>query len=110
MKICSTCGTTVNDNAVNCPHCGSSFPVPYQSQPVYKEPISVGGWIGRALIPCIPVVGGLVYLIMLFIWSGDATKETSFRNWAKAQLILTCIAIVLAVLAAILVAALSAAA
>jgi hypothetical protein len=44
----------------------------------------VGGWIGCSLIPLIPLVGGIVYLIMLFIWSDDTTKEESFRNWAKA--------------------------
>ena len=61
------------------------------------ESISVGGWIGRTLIPYIPLVGGIVYLIMLFIWSGDKKKEDSFRNWAKAQLIVMAIVIVLAV-------------
>ncbi|MBR2846922.1 MAG: zinc ribbon domain-containing protein [Clostridia bacterium] len=51
-----------------------------------KQPVSIGGWIGRSLIPCIPFVGAIVYLIMLFIWSGDKTKEETFNNWAKAQL------------------------
>ena len=51
-----------------------------------KQPVSIGGWIGRTLIPLIPIVGGLVYLIMLFIWSGDKTKQETFNNWAKAQL------------------------
>lgn len=58
--------------------------------------MSIGGWIGRSLIPAIPFVGWLVYLIMLFIWSGDHTKEESFTNWAKAQLIVMIIGIVLA--------------
>ena len=62
-----------------------------------KEPISVGGWIGRSLIPYIPLVGGIVYLIMLFIWSGDRKKEDTFRNWAKAQLIITAVVLVLTV-------------
>lgn len=66
-----------------------------------KQPISVGGWIGRSLIPMIPVVGAIVYLIMLFIWSGDQTKEDSFRNWAKAQLIIMAIGIVLAIIVAV---------
>ena len=62
-----------------------------------KEPISVGGWIGRSLIPCIPLIGSIVYLIMLFIWSGDKTKEETFRNWAKAQLIITAVVLVLTI-------------
>ena len=52
-----------------------------------EQPVSVGGWIGRSLIPCIPGVGAIIYLIMLFVWVGDKTKEETFRNWAKAQLI-----------------------
>ena len=51
-----------------------------------KQPVSIGGWIGRSLIPLIPIVGSIVYLIMLFIWAGDKTKEETFNNWAKAQL------------------------
>ena len=79
MKVCNNCGTPIDD----------------------KAPISVGGWIGRSLIPLIPLVGGIVYLIMLFIWSGDTTKEETFRNWAKAQLIVMAIAIVLTIILAI---------
>ena len=65
--------------------------------PVAKEAISVGGWIGRTLIPCIPLVGGIIYLIMLFVWSGDKKKEDTFRNWAKAQLIVMAIVVVLTI-------------
>ena len=104
MKVCNTCNTTVNDEASFCPNCGTNLPAGY---PVYhpktaREPISVGGWIGRMLIPCIPLVGGLVYLIMLFIWSGDQTKEETFRNWAKAQLIVMAIVLVLVIISVIL--------
>lgn len=63
-----------------------------------KETVSIGGWIGRFLIPYIPVVGGIVYLIMLFVWSGNTKKEESFRNWAKAQLIVVAIAVVLSII------------
>ena len=66
-----------------------------------KESVSIGGWIGRFLIPYIPVVGGIIYLIMLFVWSGNAKKEDSFRNWAKAQLIVLAIAIVLSIILAV---------
>ena len=72
--------------------------VPAAPQAAPKMPISVGGWIGRSLIPCIPLVGGIIYLIMLFVWSGDQTKEDTFRNWAKAQLIVMAIVIVLTII------------
>lgn len=116
--ICKYCGTTLNDNATYCNRCGNPTNAGGQVQPgkfaspiqqnIYvpqqtKQPISVGGWIGRSLIPCIPLVGGLVYLIMLFVWSGDTAKEDSFRNWAKAQLIVMGVAVALALLIVLIV-------
>ena len=104
MKVCNSCNTTLDDNYSFCPNCGASAPVSYPAYPwnSSKEPISIGGWIGRSLIPLIPLVGGIVYLIMLFIWSGDNTKEDTFRNWATAQLIVTAVVLVLAVVGAVL--------
>ena len=71
---------------------------PASPKPDAKEPISIGGWIGRSLIPMIPLVGAIVYLIMLFIWSGDTKKEDTFRNWAKAQLIVMAVVVVLSII------------
>ena len=104
MKVCNNCGAKLEDNASFCNSCGSnslSAQSAYQTAP-QKTPVSVGGWIGRSLIPCIPVVGGIVYLIMLFIWSGDSTKEETFRNWAKAQLIVLAIVVVLVIICVVL--------
>lgn len=100
MKVCNNCGTALHDNATFCPNCGTNVPAGYPTyaQPFAKQPITVGGWIGRSLIPLIPVVGAIVYLIMLFVWSGDTTKEDTFRNWAKAQLIVMAISVGLAIL------------
>ena len=103
MKVCKNCGATLNDNAAFCKSCGAGVPST-QVAPIpttAKTPISIGGWIGRTLIPCIPLVGAIVYLIMLFIWSGDTTKEESFRNWAKAQLIVMAVVIVLTIFVAL---------
>ena len=104
MKVCKICNTTVHDEACFCPNCGTHLPDGSSTyQPNFsKQPISVGGWIGRSLIPCIPLVGGIVYLIMLFVWSGDTKKEESFRNWAKAQLIVMGIILVLVIIGVIL--------
>ena len=104
MKVCNTCNATIDDNLTYCPNCGSHVPSGYPMHygQTSTEPVSVGGWIGRSLIPFIPVVGAIVYLIMLFIWSGDTKKEETSRNWAKAQLILMAIALVFTILMVIL--------
>ena len=104
MKICDFCNFPIADGTSYCSNCGSRVTAKKKG----KEPISVGGWIGRSLIPFIPLVGGIVYLVMLFIWSGDTTKEKTFRNWAKAQLILMAIAIVFAVIFVIFASVISA--
>ena len=111
MKICPKCGAEAD--GVFCVNCGAAvnespaapaapvytppvqptYSAPQQPYGYYppqqptEQPVSVGGWIGRSLIPYIPGVGWIIYLIMLFVWMGDKTKEESFRNWAKAQLI-----------------------
>ena len=102
MKICNNCSATLEDHVAFCPNCGNNLTNPVYPQDSSKESISVGGWIGRSLIPCIPLVGSIVYLIMLFIWSGDQTKEDTFRNWAKAQLIVMAIVLVLVIIGVIL--------
>ena len=99
MKACTKCGTSLPDNAAFCNNCGARFSE--NSQIKAKTPVSIGGWIGRSLIPYIPLVGGIVYLIMLFIWSGDSKKEDSFRNWAKAQLIVIGIVLALSIILAV---------
>jgi hypothetical protein len=101
MKTCTNCGATLNDTDSFCTSCGATVPVAYLGNAQPKTPITVGGWIGRYLIPCIPFVGGIIYLVMLFIWSGDSTKEETFRNWAKAQLIMTAIGFVLGIIFAV---------
>jgi len=103
MKACINCGCKFDDSVSFCPNCGTSVSGKYPAhlRGNSKEPVSVGGWIGRSLIPMIPLVGSIVYLIMLFIWSGDTKKEDTFRNWAKAQLIVMAVAIVLAIIIAI---------
>lgn len=98
--ICSNCKNQIADGSKFCEFCGSKVGVatqqpntmpPVQNYNVtmqnYRYPISVLGWIGRPLISCIPIVGPLIYFIMLFIWASDRSKEETFNNWAKAQLI-----------------------
>lgn len=103
MKVCQACHASYDDSLALCPYCGTIPQANYPAYPAYtpqetKEPVSIGGWIGRSLIPYIPFVGGIIYLIMLFIWTGDTKKEDTFRNWAKAQLIVMAVVIVLTII------------
>lgn len=108
--ICSKCGANLDDGATFCQNCGAKVetaqPVVPEPQPVQvqqpvsynapeKKHVSLGGWLLRLLINLIPCVGGLIFFIMLFVWSFDESYDDTSRNWAKAQLIYTGIIIVL---------------
>lgn len=76
--------------------------VNYTPVQVPKISVSMWGWIGRYALNLIPLVGGLVYFIMLFVWAFDTKYDDSSRNWAKAMLLLAAIGAVLGVLLVIL--------
>lgn len=116
-KYCASCGSVNEDSALNCVTCGAEFekagPVypqnqgyvpqsqpyaqPYPQPQAYSVPMSapytpptgVGGWIGW-LILCsfFPLIGQLIML---------TSKDESTKNYAKAQLILMLIGIILIV-------------
>ncbi len=70
-----------------------------------KKPVSVAGWLGRSLIPLIPCVGSIIYFIMLFVWAGDKSREESFNNWAKAQLWVMLISVVISIITVLIITA-----
>ena len=122
--FCKNCGAQVNDNSAVCQNCGAQLtppaqPVaaPYQQQayqqPNYRQPVyqaqqneevvSTGSWVGYQLIPLIPAVGGIIYLVMLFVWAFGDSKPATFRNWAKSQLIIMLIGVVLSIIVTVII-------
>ncbi len=59
-----------------------------------KKPQSLGDWIINVLVSKIPLIG----FIMLIVWAVDKNTEPEKANWAKAELIVKLIAIVIALL------------
>lgn len=113
--VCKVCGRSIPDeNAHFCENCGASLrdidiqgsangqqtqtPPSYQPPnytPKKDEPVSFGNWIGSMLLPFIPIVGSLVYLVMLIIWSCSSEINESKRNWARASLVISLVSTVL---------------
>lgn len=58
-----------------------------------EEHVSVLHWIGIFCLNIIPCVGPIVYLIMMFVWAFGSTPKKSLKNFARAQLILSAIAL-----------------
>lgn len=124
--VCRNCGSQIADTSVVCPRCGvatAARPAPVYTpppQPVYStqvytqapaqsyadEHVSVGMWIGIFFINFIPILGSLIYLVMLFVWAFGNTPKRSLKNFAKAQLVLMLIALILGIIAFIIMMAL----
>ncbi|HHT88872.1 MAG TPA: zinc ribbon domain-containing protein [Clostridiales bacterium] len=108
--VCNSCGRNINnENANFCEYCGASVREGsnyYQSEPQNasaqvpphtpmqaievgnnEKPVSFLNWLGTHFIKLIPFVGGLVYFVMLLIWSFDSNTAESKRNWARAKLV-----------------------
>ena len=103
--ICSRCGTYFQGDVRHCSKCGGIV-VPENSvvngvNSSMKQLVSVKGWLGRSLIAFIPLIGWIIYVVMLFVWAGDKTKEESFNTWAKAQILVMIICVCLAICAGV---------
>ena len=68
----------------------------------YDEHVSIGGWIGRWIVICIPIVN----IIMLFVWAFGGSRKYSLKTWARARLLLALI-VIIALLITVIVLAVS---
>lgn len=61
-----------------------------------KEPvIPFGNWMITLLLPLIPMIGPLVYIVMLFVWAFGKTGSRTKRNWSRAQLIMLVVSMIM---------------
>ena len=67
---------------------------PYISNDNSSQTVSVGEWIVTFILMIIPIVN----IIMLLVWAFSSGTTLSKKNWAKAELILILISIVLGVI------------
>ncbi len=112
--ICPICGRNIeNENAHFCDNCGASLrgvqqgmpmnqsgygvpPIQNVGQAPYSEaPISFGNWLGTLCLPYIPIVGSIVYLVMLVVWSVSGKTNPTKKNWARASLLVNVVVTIL---------------
>lgn len=104
--ICNTCGREiVNEDANFCEYCGApvrgrnGFDINTSVPPVNEtvtdnineKPISFLNWLGTNLLMYVPYVN----IVMLFIWAFSHKVNTSKKNWARANLVLMGITLVI---------------
>ena len=103
-KICSKCGAVLEDNATFCQLCGENQTAQVaNAQPQqYYAPVKpvddhtgIGGWIGWLLLSSFLPLFGLIIAIC-------CTKDKSVKNWAIANLIISAVFVVLAIVLIIL--------
>jgi len=99
---CKKCGGKLESYASNCAFCGAPVEkydtkMEYVKQETKKEvkPMTAWKWIGLDLINVIPVVGWIIYLVLMFKWSFGSTNDLSLKGYAIYKLILIIIAILL---------------
>lgn len=52
-------------------------------------------WIVIMVLPYIPMIGTLAYLVLLLIWAFGRTASKTRRSWARATLVITVVAMVM---------------
>ena len=52
-------------------------------------------WIVIMLLPYIPMVGSIAYLVLLSVWAFGRTASTTRKNWARANLLMMAIGLIL---------------
>ena len=106
---CKKCGGKLESYASNCAFCGEPVEK-YDAKPKYikqekveKAPhMSTGKWIGLSLLNLIPVLGQIIYIIIMLKLAFGATKDLTLKSFAKAVLLKLVLAAILVTVALIL--------
>lgn len=61
------------------------------------RPMSFFGWLGIMLLPFVPLIGGISYVVLLFVWAFGKDTEPVKKNWARAKLVFVLFLIVIMV-------------
>lgn len=62
-----------------------------------EKPVSFIQWLGAMLLPYIPFVGAISYLVMLCLWAFGKDTSPTKKNWARARLVVIAIMLVIIV-------------
>ena len=99
---CKKCGGKLESYASNCAFCGTPVEkydanVNYikEEKPEKVKHMSAIKWIGLTFLPVVPLVGALIYLVLMFKWASGRNQDLTLRGYARANLIMMLIAVLL---------------
>lgn len=103
---CKKCGGKVESYASHCAFCGAPVEkydsnmnyVKEEKQEVKPKRMTTLKWLGFYLLPFIPVIGWLAYFILLLKWAFGRHKDSTLKTYARAQLIVSIVLLVLIVI------------
>ena len=101
--FCQKCGGKLESYASNCAFCGTPVPkldaqMNYVKEEKKKEKVegmTTVKWIGLTLLPCIPLIGVIVYLVLMFKWAFGANPDLTLKGYAKANLFVMLLSVLL---------------
>lgn len=110
MMYCKKCGGKLESYASNCAFCGEPVEK-YDAKPKYTKQesheeashMTTAKWLGLVFLNAIPLIGQIIYLVLLFKWAFGENKDETLKSYAKANLILLLIAISFLVAGVILI-------
>ena len=115
--VCPMCGREImNPDANYCDYCGTGLngmeyrevaeaPKPQVTE-TKETRVSTGLFLGVMFIPMIPLVGWILYLVLLFYWAFASSIQDSRKSFARANLIYNGIMLALVIIVVCIICAL----
>ena len=88
---CQKCGGKLESYASNCAFCGAPVEK-YDAKMNYvkdenngvsvKKPMTAWRWIGFYLLPCIPLIGSIIQIVLIFKWAFTSHDDLTLKGFA----------------------------
>lgn len=93
---CKKCGGKLESYASNCAFCGAPVEkydtnmeyVKQENKKAKPKHMTAFKWIGLDLLNIIPVIGQIVYLVLMFKWGFGANKDLTLKGFARSRLLI----------------------
>lgn len=64
-------------------------------QQMVERPMTFGNWLVILLMPFVPVIGPMLFLVLLLMWSFNKSVPPTRKNWARAMLVFLLVSVLM---------------